>query len=91
MIIPVTSDSYRPWRVAAASTTIGLIVGVFHRFHQNLYTARKELLGAYDRTESLVLSILRATITARLKDSPGTIADDIDEASVLFADIVGFT
>ena len=88
MIIPVTPDSYRPWRVAAASTTIGLIVGVFH---QNLYTARKELLGAYDRTESLVLSILRATITARLKDSPGTIADDIDEASVLFADIVGFT
>src|SRR4029078_4970595 len=30
-------------------------------------------------------------IAAQLKDEPGTIADDVPSASVLFADVVGFT
>jgi guanylate cyclase len=46
-----------------------------------------------ERTESerLLLNILPAPIAHRLKTEPGVIADQFDAASVLFADIVGFT
>lgn len=45
------------------------------------------------RTESddLLHNILPDTIAARLKTDPGTVADHFDRASVLFADVVGFT
>lgn len=42
-------------------------------------------------SERLLLNILPAPIAQRLKGEPGVIADGFDEASVLFADIVGFT
>jgi len=41
--------------------------------------------------ERLLLSILPASIAARLKTGKGSIADHFPEASVLFADIVDFT
>ena len=46
----------------------------------------------YDRSEALLANMLPASIAERLKD-PGhdVIADKYDDASVLFADIVGFT
>lgn len=46
----------------------------------------------YQRSESLLGNILPASIAARLKN-PGTnlIADKYDDASILFADIAGFT
>nr|WP_232022105.1 adenylate/guanylate cyclase domain-containing protein [Mycobacterium basiliense] len=48
--------------------------------------------GQYDRSEALLANMLPVSIAERLKD-PGrhVIADKYDEASVLFADIVGFT
>jgi adenylate cyclase len=46
----------------------------------------------YDRSEALLANMLPASIAARLKDpAPGVIADKYDDASVLFADIAGFT
>jgi adenylate cyclase len=46
----------------------------------------------YDRSEALLANILPASIAARLKNpAPGVIADKYDDASVLFADIAGFT
>ena len=46
----------------------------------------------YDRSERLLANILPASIATRLKD-PGhdVIADRYDDASILFADIAGFT
>jgi adenylate cyclase len=46
----------------------------------------------YQRSESLLGNILPASIAARLKN-PATnlIADKYDDASILFADIAGFT
>lgn len=44
-----------------------------------------------ERSESLLLNILPELIAHRLKAGPGVIADQFDSASVLFADIVGFT
>jgi adenylate cyclase len=46
---------------------------------------------ARNRVESLLLNILPGEIAERLQMEPQTIADDIEDASVLFADVVDFT
>lgn len=43
------------------------------------------------RSDALLHAILPDEVAARLKDGEGTIANDLPEASVLFADVVGFT
>ncbi len=43
------------------------------------------------RSDDLLHAILPDRIAAQLKDEPGTIADDVQSASVLFADVVDFT
>jgi adenylate cyclase len=46
----------------------------------------------YERSETLLANMLPASIAARLKDpAHSVIADKYDDASVLFADIAGFT
>jgi len=56
---------------------------------------RRELALAlrheHARSERLLLNVLPVEIAERLKDAPGTIADRFDHATVLFADIAGFT
>ncbi|KAA1247998.1 adenylate/guanylate cyclase domain-containing protein [Mycobacterium simiae] len=57
-------------------------------------TARAESVmeAQYDRSEALLANMLPASIAERLKSPErNVIADKYDEASVLFADIVGFT
>lgn len=54
--------------------------------------AEKTIEAEYDRSEALLTNILPARIAQRLKDASGSvIADKFDDASVLFADIAGFT
>lgn len=43
------------------------------------------------RNLELLINVLPAAIAGRLKDSPGVIADHIDECTIAFVDIVGFT
>ena len=46
----------------------------------------------YDRSEALLANILPGSVAAKLKDpARGVIADRYDDASILFADIAGFT
>ena len=46
----------------------------------------------YDRSEALLANILPASVAAQLKDpAHGVIADRYDDASILFADIAGYT
>lgn len=57
-------------------------------------TARAEAVmeSEYQRSEQLLANILPATIADRLKDpARAVIADKYDEASILFADIAGYT
>ena len=70
---------------------VAFVVGIFWVYHRNLARARQELRVSYERSESLLLNILPASIAERLKQKTEIIADDIDEASVLFCDLVGFT
>lgn len=57
-------------------------------------TARAEAMmeAEYERSEALLANMLPSSIAARLKDPQrSVIADKYDDASVLFADIAGFT
>jgi adenylate cyclase len=46
----------------------------------------------YERSESLLINILPASIAERLKSRTGeVVADRYDDASILFADMAGFT
>ena len=53
------------------------------------FVGQKNMFQA--KSESLLLNILPKEIAAILKNESRTIADHYDEASVLFADMVGFT
>ena len=76
-------------------TTISACVMIF----ATVYYAMREVSRAeaameveYGRSEALLANILPATIAARLKDpAHGVIADRYEDASILFADIAGFT
>lgn len=51
----------------------------------------RRLVAERRRSEGLLLNVLPASIAARLKEDDSAVADRFVEASVLFADIVGFT
>ena len=53
--------------------------------------AEMNLRKQRQQSEQLLLNILPQMIAQRLKKSPGLVADNFSEATVLFADIVGFT
>ena len=59
--------------------------------NRRAFSLERSLAIEKERSEALLLNILPAEIAERLKTSQTTIADDYDEATVLFADIVGFT
>ncbi|MGK7926038.1 MAG: adenylate/guanylate cyclase domain-containing protein [Spirulina sp.] len=53
--------------------------------------AVKALKVEKQKSENLLLNILPQKIAKRLKNAPESIAEQFDEATILFADIVGFT
>ena len=56
-----------------------------------LQESNYKLIDEQEKSEQLLLSILPETIAQRLKDGERQIADGFTEATILFADIVGFT
>lgn len=84
------------------ATTVGFVVSVVSSWvlvvatiwYAMRETARAEtaLASEYERSESLLANILPTTIAERLKDPHRpVIADKYEDASVLFADIAGYT
>jgi adenylate cyclase len=53
--------------------------------------AEVELEQQHERSEALIATVMPAPIAARLKSSEARIADRIENLTVLFADLVGFT
>ena len=62
----------------------GVAFVIINRAERNLSIER-------DRSERLLTNILPGAIAERLKENEATIADNFSEATILFADIVGFT
>jgi adenylate cyclase len=75
----------------SALTTFLTTLVVVMQFRRDTAHAEATALIEHARSESLLLNILPASISARLKDGQESIADGIPACSVLFADIVGFT
>ncbi|TYQ30787.1 adenylate/guanylate cyclase domain-containing protein [Pseudanabaena sp. UWO310] len=68
-----------------------LSVYLYEQLQEREFIARKELEEQKERSERLLLNILPQSISDRLKLESNLIADNFQDVSVLFADIVGFT
>ena len=62
---------------------------VFYRRGSEL--AEDALAAETERTEQILFGILPEPIVDRLRESPGVVADSFTQATILFADLVGFT
>lgn len=71
-----------PFALVAAGIAVPLAVA---------QRAEAALAREHERSERLLTNVLPVPIAARLKDQQAVIADGVAGASVLFADIVGFT
>lgn len=89
-LLPATTLLGNYVATTAAACTV-LMVIVFYALRE---AARAEAAAQreYERSETLLVNILPATIAARLKSrAEAVIADKYEEASILFADMEGFT
>jgi adenylate cyclase len=77
--------------VSVASSWLMVIAIVWSALRE-ITRAERAIEAEYQRSEALLANILPTRIAERLKVSErGVIADKYDDASVLFADIAGFT
>lgn len=96
-LVPGDTHLQPRWAVNAGFviTTVSASVLIF----ATVWYAMREVSRAegameveYKRSEALLANILPGSVAERLKDpAHGTIADRYDDASILFADIAGFT
>jgi adenylate cyclase len=81
--------------VGFVSSVIGsavMVVATVWYAMREIARAEKAMEAEYQRSESLLANILPTSIAHRLKDPARTIiADKYDDASILFADIAGYT
>jgi adenylate cyclase len=78
--------------VAAIIMTAGVLLSIVAFALDEAARAESAAEREYERSERLLVNILPTAIAARLKSDGGAvIADRHDEASILFADMAGFT
>jgi adenylate cyclase len=87
---------FSPAAVAVAGWTstflLFLMILAITVYHYRVVTeAERKLELEHQRSEGLLLNILPAAIAERLKQRQSPIADRIEDASILFADLIGFT
>jgi adenylate cyclase len=83
----VTQGLYLLWFCGICN----LAVFLYERLQRTEFYARRELEAEQKRSERLLLNILPEAVAQQLKHDHRTIAESFAEATVLFADIVGFT
>ena len=88
MVPPVQLAALNIINIASVFATSALIVRYFITVAENAETA---LAAEHARSEALLNNVLPTTIAARLKKEESVIADGFQNASILFADIAGFT
>lgn len=77
---------------SAGTNIAGMYVAyVFEGALRRDFLARREIAAEKAKSEKLLLNVLPAAVAERLKAGEEPIADDIADASILFADIVGYT
>lgn len=77
--------------ITAVAASVMIFATVWYAMRE-VSRAEAAMEVEYKRSEALLANILPASVAERLKDpAHGTIADRYDDASILFADIAGFT
>jgi adenylate cyclase len=95
--VPRNTGTTPPWAMSlgfaiAAVSACALVVVTMWYALREIARAEAVMESEYERSEALLSNMLPASIVARLKDPERqVIADKYDDASVLFADIAGFT
>ena len=74
--------------IASVFVLLGLFAWTYVRAAED---AEDRADAQHQRVVDLLHNILPVSIAQRLEDRPGIIADRFDDATILFADIVGFT
>jgi len=74
--------------IVVGSVVVFTLLAIFAQQRQDALSA---LQVEQDKAENLLLNILPSSIAQKLKADTQTIADHFEEASILFADVVGFT
>lgn len=97
ILVPESNGTQPEWAydfgyiVSVTSAWVMVVATVWYSLRE-IIRAERAIETEYDRSESLLANILPVSVAQRLKDQPHTvIADAYDDASVLFADIAGFT
>lgn len=76
---------------AVVSSAVMLVLTIWYTLRE-IERAEAAMEAEYERSERLLANILPTTIADRLKEPTRTvIADKYDDASILFADIAGYT
>lgn len=91
MLLPISENNLRFLHFTAIVGTSFLLNQVVSIFHKDIQNAQRKLKEEHDRSEQLLLNILPEPIAKRLKFQEEVIADNYQSATILFADIVGFT
>jgi adenylate cyclase len=97
LLVPDDTGTQPPWAFTTSFilTVISawiLVMATLWYSLRETRRAREAMEAEYERSEQLLTNILPATIAERLKDpSRNIIADKYDDASILFADIAGYT
>ncbi len=90
-VLSVSAATGTALDVTSALAVIATMCLIVHLFTGDTTRAEDRLAEEHARSEGLLLNILPAPISARLKETRESIADGFAEVTVLFADIVGFT
>ena len=96
-LVPRDTGAQPPWAlslnfvVTTVSACVMVVTTVWYAVRE-IVRAEAAMELEYERSEALLANILPASVAERLKDpARNIIADKYEDASVLFADIAGFT
>jgi adenylate cyclase len=89
--IPVDEAQLRTTLVGSIVVSHALLFAIVVYAVRAMVRAEDRAEREFERSETLLANILPAPIARRLKDGEQVIADSFPEASILFADMAGFT
>lgn len=91
---PITSLSARS-SVVLGLANLGMMAGnlslIMMLLSETTRRLQAELAREHELSDALLANVLPTSVIERLKLGESTIADAVDDATILFADIVGFT
>ncbi len=91
-IAPMDAEFGERNKIVSIATASAILFGAIAYALTLAENAEAALSKEYQRSEGLLLNLVPSSIAARLKQSPDQlIADQFDEVTILFADIVDFT